>query len=133
MSWLSEAVELDDRWMQKVYETAFTCTGCRRCMTYCPFGIDTQQFQAIAKAMLIAADMEPKVLTMLADVSVAKGQNIDARKRRFPKHAASSKPKSKRSGSKRRAVTLSRSRCRTREYCMWLSLESTQSFPPRLF
>ncbi|MFC1836454.1 (Fe-S)-binding protein, partial [Thermodesulfobacteriota bacterium] len=78
--WLGETVELDDRWMQKVYETAFTCTGCRRCMTYCPFGIDTQQFQAMAKAMLIAADMEPKVLSMLADVSVAKGKNIEQTK-----------------------------------------------------
>jgi Fe-S oxidoreductase len=52
-------------------------------MTYCPFGIDTQQFQAIAKAMLIAADMEPKVLSMLADVSVAKGENIEATKANF--------------------------------------------------
>ena len=82
-SWLNEAVELDDHWMEKVYETAFTCTGCRRCMTYCPFGIDTQQFQAMAKAMLIAADMEPKVLSMLADVSVAKGQNIEDTKKNF--------------------------------------------------
>lgn len=82
-SWLGEAVELDDNWMKKVNETAFTCTGCRRCMTYCPFGIDTQQFQAIAKAMLIAADMEPKVLSMLADVSVAKGENIEATKANF--------------------------------------------------
>jgi [DsrC]-trisulfide reductase subunit K len=81
--WLSEAVELDDAWMEKVYETAFTCTGCRRCMTYCPFGIDTQQFQAMAKAMLIAADMEPKVLSMLANVSVAKGRNIDDTKANF--------------------------------------------------
>lgn len=81
--WLKESVELDDHWMEKVNETAFTCTGCRRCMTYCPFGIDTQQFQAIAKAMLIAADMEPKVLSMLADVSIAKGENIDETKVTF--------------------------------------------------
>ncbi len=83
--WLKEAVELDDRWMEKVYETAFSCTGCRRCMTVCPFGIDTQQFQGIAKAMLIAANMEPKVLSMLADVSIAKGENIDATKTNFAK------------------------------------------------
>jgi len=81
--WLNEAVELDDRWMDKVYETAFTCTGCRRCMVYCPLGIDTQQFQAMAKAMLIAADMEPKVLSMLADVSVTKGENIEETKAGF--------------------------------------------------
>lgn len=81
--WLKEAVELDDAWMEKIYETAFTCTGCRRCMTFCPFGIDTQQIQAIAKLLLIGADMEPKVLSMLADVSIAKGNNLDATKETF--------------------------------------------------
>ena len=81
--WLNEAVELDDDWMEKVYETAYTCTGCRRCMTFCPFGIDTQLIQSIAKLMLIGADMEPKVLSMLADVSIAKGENIDATKANF--------------------------------------------------
>ncbi len=81
--WLNEAVELDDYWMEKVYETAFTCTGCRRCMTFCPFGIDTQLIQSIAKLMLIGADMEPKVLSMLADVAIAKGENIDATKANF--------------------------------------------------
>ena len=69
--------------MEKIYETAYTCTGCRRCMTFCPFGIDTQLIQSIAKLMLIGADMEPKVLSMLADVSITKGQNIDATKETF--------------------------------------------------
>jgi Fe-S oxidoreductase len=81
--WLGEAVELDDEWMDKIYETAYTCTGCRRCMTFCPFGIDTQLIQSIAKLMLIGADMEPKVLSMLADVSIMKGQNIEATKESF--------------------------------------------------
>jgi Fe-S oxidoreductase len=83
--WLNEAVELDERWMEKVYETAFTCTGCRRCMTYCPFGIDTQQIQAIAKAMLIGADMDPKPLTMRAKAEIDKGQKIEATKEKFAK------------------------------------------------
>jgi len=74
--WLGEAVEFDDAWLKKIYETAYTCTGCRRCMTYCPFGIDTQQIQSIAKQLLIVADQEPKILSMLADMSVAKGQTI---------------------------------------------------------
>ncbi|AFM25678.1 (Fe-S)-binding protein [Desulfomonile tiedjei] len=82
-SWWNEAVELDDAWMEKIYETAFTCTGCRRCMTYCPFGIDTQLIQGIAKLLLIGADMEPKVLTMLANVSISKGKNIEATKANF--------------------------------------------------
>lgn len=81
--WLNEAVDLDDEWMEKVNETAYTCTGCRRCMTFCPFGIDTQLIQSIAKLLLIGADMEPKVLSMLADVSITKGRNIDATKDLF--------------------------------------------------
>ncbi len=81
--WLNEAVELDDEWMEKILETAYTCTGCRRCMTFCPFGIDTQLIQSIAKLMLIGADMEPKVLSMLADVSIMKGTNIEATKDTF--------------------------------------------------
>jgi Fe-S oxidoreductase len=83
--WLNEAVELDERWMEKVYETAFTCTGCRRCMTYCPFGIDTQQIQAIAKAMLIGADMDPRPLTMRAKAEIEKGQKLEATKEKFAK------------------------------------------------
>lgn len=81
--WLNEAVELDDDWMEKIYETAYTCTGCRRCMTFCPFGIDTQLIQSIAKLMLIGADQEPKVLSMLADVSIMKGANIEATRDTF--------------------------------------------------
>lgn len=80
---LNEAVELSDFWMEKVYETAYTCTGCRRCMTYCPFGIDTGVIQGIAKMMLITADQEPKALSMLADMSIAKGKTIEKTKTNF--------------------------------------------------
>ncbi|MBI5570452.1 MAG: (Fe-S)-binding protein [Desulfomonile tiedjei] len=81
--WWNEAVELDDAWMDRVWETAYTCTGCRRCMTFCPFGIDTGLIQSIAKLLLIGSDREPKVLTMLADVSISKGRNIEATKKSF--------------------------------------------------
>ena len=80
---LSEAVEFSDQWMERIYQTAYTCTGCRRCMTVCPFGIDTGVIQALAKMLLITADMEPKTLTMLADMSIAKGQNIENTKQTF--------------------------------------------------
>ena len=81
--WLSEAVDFSDAALEKVYETAYTCTGCRRCVTYCPFGIDTQQIQSIAKLLLIGAGREPQVLSMLADMSIAKGENIEATKASF--------------------------------------------------
>ncbi len=74
--WLGEVIELDDAAVDKVYDAAYTCTGCRRCMTYCPFGIDTQMIQSIAKLLLIGADREPKLLSMLADMSIAKGETV---------------------------------------------------------
>ena len=78
-----QAKALDDTAIEELKEAAYTCTGCRRCMLYCPFGIDTQQIVSIAKLLLIGAGAESETLTMLADMSVAKGQNVDAFKPRF--------------------------------------------------
>ncbi len=83
--WLSESVDLDDAWLEKIYETAFTCTGCRRCMNHCPLGIDTQQIQALAKSLLIGADEEPKMLTMKAKDAIAKGENSEMTREKFGK------------------------------------------------
>ena len=78
-----QAKTLDDTAIEELKEAAYTCTGCRRCMLYCPFGIDTQQIVSIAKLLLVGAGAEPETLTMLADMSVAKGQNAEAFKPRF--------------------------------------------------
>jgi Fe-S oxidoreductase len=74
--WLGEVLEFNDGTMEKLYDAAYSCTGCRRCMVHCPFGIDTQQIMGIAKLLLIGADKEPKILSMLADMSVAKGEGV---------------------------------------------------------
>ncbi len=75
--WLGEVLEFSDDTLERLNEAAFSCTGCRRCMIHCPFSIDTQQIMGIAKALLIGADKEPKVLSMLADMSIAKGEGIE--------------------------------------------------------
>ncbi len=75
--WLGEVLEFNDGTMEKLYDAAFSCTGCRRCMVHCPFGIDTQQVMGIAKLLLLGADKEPKILSMLADMSVAKGEGVE--------------------------------------------------------
>jgi Fe-S oxidoreductase len=80
---LGEAKAITDAALEELREAAYSCTGCRRCMVYCPFGIDTQQIMSIAKLLLIGAEAEPEVLSMLADVSVSKGENIDAYKEGF--------------------------------------------------
>src|SRR5512133_1294052 len=51
--WLGEVIELDDVTLDRFYDAAYSCTGCRRCMVYCPFGIDTQMIMSIAKLLLI--------------------------------------------------------------------------------
>jgi len=74
--WLGEVLPFEDSTLDIVSEAAWSCTGCRRCMTYCPFGIDTQMIMSIAKLLLIGADKEPKLLTMLSDMSIAKSEGL---------------------------------------------------------
>ena len=74
--WLGEVIKLDDVALDRFYDAAYSCTGCRRCMAFCPFGIDTQMIMSIAKLLLVGADKEPKLLSMLADMSIAKGQDV---------------------------------------------------------
>jgi len=74
---VGEARTLDDAAIEELYEAAYSCTGCRRCMVYCPFGIDTQMLMSIAKLLLIGASAEPEILTLLADTSIEKGKSLD--------------------------------------------------------
>jgi Fe-S oxidoreductase len=80
---LVEGLEIDDDVMDLLHEAAYTCTGCRRCMMYCPFGIDQQAIQSIAKLLLVGNESEPEVLSMLADASIEKGKSIDLYKDSF--------------------------------------------------
>jgi Fe-S oxidoreductase len=80
---VGEARELSEMALEELYEAAYSCTGCRRCMVYCPFGIDTQMLMSIAKLLLVGAEMEPEILTLLADTSIEKGKSIDLFKAGF--------------------------------------------------
>lgn len=80
---VGESKELTDMALEELYEAAYSCTGCRRCMVYCPFGIDTQMLMSIAKLLLVGAEAEPEILTLLADTSIEKGKSIDLFKENF--------------------------------------------------
>lgn len=80
---VGEAKELNEMALEELYEAAYSCTGCRRCMVYCPFGIDTQMLMSIAKIVLIGANAEPEILTMLADTSIEKGKSLELYKEGF--------------------------------------------------
>jgi len=74
---LYESREVDDRLLDELYRSTYACTGCRRCMYYCPFSIDTTWLLGVAKAMLIAAGKGAQILTELAGAAISKGENID--------------------------------------------------------
>jgi len=80
---LGEGRDLTEMALQDLYEAAYSCTGCRRCMVYCPFGIDTQMIMSIAKLLLVGANAEPEILTLLADTSIEKGKSLDVFKEGF--------------------------------------------------
>ena len=80
---LGEAKELNDLTIEELYEAAYSCTGCRRCMVYCPHGIDTQMIMSIAKLLLVGSSSEPEILSMLADTSIEKGRSLDLYKEGF--------------------------------------------------
>jgi len=80
---LGEAKDLSEMALEELYEAAYSCTGCRRCMVYCPFGIDTQMIMSIAKLLLVGANEEPEILSMLADMSIEKGKSLELFKEGF--------------------------------------------------
>lgn len=73
---LYEAREPGDNLLDELYESTYACTGCRRCMYYCPFSIDTAWILSVAKAILIAAGRGQDMLSQLTDAAIFKGENV---------------------------------------------------------
>jgi Fe-S oxidoreductase len=74
---LYEAREPDDNLLDELYDSTYACTGCRRCMYYCPFSIDTGWILSVAKGILIAAGRGNEMLGQLADAAIFKGENAE--------------------------------------------------------
>ena len=73
-----EGKEVDDeKLLEELGKAAYACTGCRRCMVYCPFSIDTAWVLSVAKEILNAAGKGNTMLGELADAAIFKGENID--------------------------------------------------------
>ncbi|MCL4377849.1 MAG: (Fe-S)-binding protein [Actinobacteria bacterium] len=75
---LFEGREIDDeKLLEELYKTSYACTGCRRCMVYCPFSIDTTWVLAVAKEILNVAGMGNNILSELTGAALEKGKSID--------------------------------------------------------
>lgn len=74
---LNKARKLDESSLDELYQAAYTCTNCRRCMVYCPYGIDVGYLMGVAKRILVKMGKPPEVLEMLADAAIEKGNSIE--------------------------------------------------------
>jgi len=74
---LYEARDPDENLLEELADATYACTGCRRCMYYCPFSIDTGWIVAASKAILIAAGRGNEMLGQLADAALFKGDNVE--------------------------------------------------------
>ena len=54
---------VDETWMKDFYETVYgTCSMCRRCSLFCPFGIDIASMVAFMRSLCVTQDMPPNSL-----------------------------------------------------------------------
>ncbi len=73
---LRKAPDIDGQYLDELYKACYSCTGCRRCMYYCPFSIDTSLVLSVAKAILVAARRSPPIMNEICRASIFKGENI---------------------------------------------------------
>jgi Fe-S oxidoreductase len=61
-------------WQEVFYE----CTGCRRCASYCPFGIDHSVITRKGRAMLDAVGLTPETMAKVVQISLETGNTDGA-------------------------------------------------------
>ncbi len=60
-----DPAEFDD-WIKEFYE----CTGCRRCATYCPFGIDNSVITRKGRAIIDKLGLTPETMKKVVNISL---------------------------------------------------------------
>jgi Fe-S oxidoreductase len=68
-----------DRWVEMFYE----CTGCRRCATFCPFGIDHSVVTRKGRAILDKIGRTPAAMQKVVQVSLSTGNTDGASAQAF--------------------------------------------------
>jgi Fe-S oxidoreductase len=68
-----------DRWIEDFY----SCTGCRRCATFCPFGIDNSVITRKGRAILDQLGLTPEVMQKVIEVSLKTGNTDGATPKAF--------------------------------------------------
>jgi Fe-S oxidoreductase len=63
-----------EKWAQYFYE----CTGCRRCATYCPFGIDNSVITRKGRAIVDKLGKTPETMSKVVQISLETGNTDGA-------------------------------------------------------
>ncbi|MBI4720579.1 MAG: (Fe-S)-binding protein [Chitinivibrionia bacterium] len=80
---LAGAREFDERELEQWVEDFYSCTGCRRCATYCPFGIDNSVITRKGRAILNTLGLTPEVMKKVVEISLKTGNTDGASPKAF--------------------------------------------------
>ena len=80
---LAGARDLKDGELEEWVEHFYSCTGCRRCATFCPFGIDNSVITRKGRAILDKMGMTPEVMQKVVDISLKTGNTDGASAKAF--------------------------------------------------
>lgn len=68
-----------EKWVKSFYE----CTGCRRCATYCPFGIDNSVITRKGRAIVEGLGKTPETMKKVVNISLETGNTDGASPKAF--------------------------------------------------
>ncbi|MBI5528642.1 MAG: (Fe-S)-binding protein [Deltaproteobacteria bacterium] len=72
------AGDVDEAELQGWVDRFYSCTGCRRCATYCPFGIDNSVITRKGRAILDQLGLTPATMKKVIEVSLKTGNTDGA-------------------------------------------------------
>ena len=72
------AKDFDEKTIESFVESFYECTGCRRCATYCPFGIDNSVITRKGRAIADKLGLTPETMKKVVEISLKTGNTDGA-------------------------------------------------------
>lgn len=76
--WYHDTWEADGPLAESLHRALWECTGCRRCVVFCPFNLDTGLLVSTGRYSLLQEGMAPEMLSVIGDAEVSKGEIVEA-------------------------------------------------------
>ncbi len=80
---LAGARDIQNGELKEWAEHFYACTGCRRCATYCPFGIDNSVITRKGRAIVDKLGMTPETMKKVVEISLKTGNTDGASPKAF--------------------------------------------------